>query len=195
MLVMRTAWLVLRADVRRRWPALLALGLLLGLIGGVVLTAVAGARRTDTAYPRLLQQANATQVDIVPEGTGFTGYYAALARLPHIAAMTTVGLYNATLSPGDPAQVNAMSSPDGKFGVSVDRVKVVAGRIFEPQAPGQAMVDQRLAGLEHLAPGGTLHLYGVPSDPNGRPEFSKAVKLTYRVTAIVVFDDEIVPTG
>src|SRR5579862_7469242 len=110
MLVMMTVWLVLCADVRRRWPALLSLALLLGLIGGVVLSAAAGARRTDTAYPRLLRQANATQADIVPEGTGFTGYYAALARLPHIAAMTTLGLYNATLSPSHPAQVNVMSS-------------------------------------------------------------------------------------
>src|ERR1700722_12134042 len=137
MLVMRTAWLVLRADVRGRWPAVLALGLLLGLIGGVVLTDVAGARRTDTAYPRLLQQANATQVDIVPEGTGFTGYYAALARLPQIAAMTTVGLYNMVLSPSDPTQVDLMSSPDGKFGVGADRVKVVTGRLFDPDTRGQ----------------------------------------------------------
>src|SRR4029077_13459169 len=38
-------------------------------------------------------------------------------------------------------------------------------------------------------------LYGVPSDQNGKPEYNKAVTLTYRVTAIVVFDDEIVPTG
>ena len=70
---MTTVWFALRADVRRRWPALLSLAVLLGLIGGVVLTAAAGARRTDTAYPRLLTWANATQVDIVPGGTGFTG--------------------------------------------------------------------------------------------------------------------------
>src|ERR1700722_9983081 len=195
MLVMRTAWLVLSADIRRRWPALLGLAVLLGLIGGVVLTAAAGARRTDTAYPRLLQRANATQADIGPEGTGFTGYYAALPRLPHIAAMTTDGIYNAPVSRGDPAQGNVSASQDGKLGVSVDRVKVVAGQLFRPGTPGQAMVDQRLAGLEHLAPGGTLHLYGVPSNANGNPEYDKAVMLTYRVTAIVVFDDEIVPTG
>ncbi len=192
---MGTVWLVLRGDVRRRWPALLSLALLLGLIGGVVLTAAAGARRTDTAYPRLLRWANATQADIVPEGTGFNGYYTALARLPHIAAMTTEGIYGMVLSPGNQTNVNVMSSPDGALGVSVDRVKVVAGRLFEPTAPGQAMVDQQLASLEHLAPGGTLRLYGVPSEPDGRPEYNKAVTLTYRVTAIVVFDDEIVPTG
>ena len=51
---MAPVWFALRADVRRRWRALVSLALLLGLAGGVVLTAAAGARRTDTAYPRLL---------------------------------------------------------------------------------------------------------------------------------------------
>ena len=92
---MTTVWLALRADVRRRWPALLSLALLLGLIGGVVLTAAAGARRTDTAYPRLLTWANATQTDILPEGNGIPAdYFAALARQPHIAAMTPAIQYN-----------------------------------------------------------------------------------------------------
>src|ERR1700728_4128856 len=175
---MTTIWLSLRADVRRRWPALLALALLLGLIGGVVLTAAAGARRTDTAYPRLLRWANATQVDFVPEGTGYNGYYTALARLPHIAAMTTAGVYGLTLSPGNQTNVVVSSSPDGAMGVTVDRVKIVAGRLYDQKTPGQAMIDQQLASLEHLAPGGTLHLYGVPSNPNGQPEYSKAVTLT-----------------
>jgi len=192
---MATVWLALRADVRRRWAALLSLAVLLGLIGGVVLTAAAGARRTDTAYPRLLTWANASQVGIVPENTGFTGYYRALARLPHIAAMTTVSIYNVVLSPRNPAMVNLMSSPDGAMGVSVDRVKILAGRPYDPKAPGQAMVDQQMASTEHLTPGSTLRLYGVPSAPSGAPEYSKAVTLTFRVTAIVVFDDEIVPTG
>jgi ABC-type antimicrobial peptide transport system permease subunit len=192
---MTTMWLALRADVRRRWPALLSLALLLGLIGGVVLTAAAGARRTDTAYPRLLTWANASQVDVVPEGTGFTGYYTALAKLPHIAAMTTLGVYGMVLSPSNQTNVDVFSSPDGGYGVSVDRVKVLAGRPYDPKTPGQAMIGQQLASLEHLAPGGTLHLYGVPSNPDGAPEYSKAITLTYRVTAIVVFDDEIVPTG
>ena len=195
MLAMTTVWLALRADVRRRWPALLGLALLLGLIGGVALTAAAGARRTDTAYPRLLTWANATRIDITPEGTGFNGYYTALARLPHIAAMTTADLYTAVLSPREPTDVNVASSPDGAEGISVDRVKIVAGKLYDPRAPGQAMVDQQLASLEHLVPGGTLRLYAVPSTAAGKPEYNLAVTLTYRVTAVVVPDDEIVPTG
>ena len=113
MLAMTTVWLALRADVRRRWPALLSLALLLGLIGGVVLTAAAGARRTDSAYPRLLQWANATQLEIAPEGTGFNGYYTALARLPHIAAMATAQLYTAVLSPRDQTDSTSARVPTG----------------------------------------------------------------------------------
>ena len=51
---MATVWLRLRADIRMGWRTLAALALLVGLVGGVMLTAAAGARRTDTAYPRLL---------------------------------------------------------------------------------------------------------------------------------------------
>ncbi len=83
---MTAFWLVTWVEVRGRWRALASLALLLGLVGGVVLGAAAGARRTDTAYPRLRAWGNASQLSVVPEGTGLTGYYAALARLPQAAA-------------------------------------------------------------------------------------------------------------
>jgi Na+-translocating ferredoxin:NAD+ oxidoreductase RNF subunit RnfB len=44
---MGPVWLSLRAELRLRWRVLAALAVLLGVIGGVVLTAAAGARRTD----------------------------------------------------------------------------------------------------------------------------------------------------
>ena len=59
---MGSVWLSLRTDLRTRWRALAGLALLLGLIGGVVLTAAAGAGRTDTAYPRMLRWASAAQL-------------------------------------------------------------------------------------------------------------------------------------
>jgi putative ABC transport system permease protein len=63
---MDTLWLALRSDPRHKWPALISLALLLGPADGVVLTAAAGARRTYTAYPRLLNWANAAQLDVLP---------------------------------------------------------------------------------------------------------------------------------
>jgi len=62
---MGTVMMRLRADLRTRWRAMLGLALLLGLVGGVALTAAAGARRTDSAYSRLLSWANASRVTVI----------------------------------------------------------------------------------------------------------------------------------
>ena len=196
---MATIWLRLHADIRLRWRALVGLALLLGIIGGVVLTAAAGARRTDTAYPRLLSWANAAQVDIAPYSSGSTpGYYAAVARLPQVAAMwTAVQSYVAVPVRHGPldTQVVALSSPDRTLGVSADRVKILQGQLFNPGAAGQAVIDPQLASLEQLRPGGTLRLLGIPSNPTtGNPEFNQAVPLAFQVTAIVVFDTQVIPT-
>jgi hypothetical protein len=190
----------LRAELRRGLPGMLWLALLLGLIGGVVLTAAAGARRTDTAYPRLLRWANAAQVDIIPNGNGpFHGYFAALPRLPQVASMSSASLYNVVLPVrhGLPqTQVETLSSPDGTFGVTADRVKILKGQLFNPRAAGQAMIDQRLADLEHVRPGGTLHLLVVPNNPStGNPELQHAMPMAFQVSAIATFDTQIVPAN
>ena len=48
---MNAGWMFLRAELRRRWRAWLALALIVGAFAGVVEAAAAGARRTDAAYP------------------------------------------------------------------------------------------------------------------------------------------------
>ena len=62
MSAMGAVWLRLRAELRHQWRAWLALAVLLGVIGGIALTAAAGARRTDTAYPRFLRASHAAQL-------------------------------------------------------------------------------------------------------------------------------------
>jgi ABC-type antimicrobial peptide transport system permease subunit len=194
---MGSVWLSVRSGLRLRWRALAGLALLLGLIGGVVLTAAAGARRTDTAYSRLLQWANAAQVVLIPGSNGpAAGYFAALGRLPQVASMSTAVQYNVALPVGHglPTLVQAFSSPDRALGVSADRVKILQGRMFNPRAPGEAVIDPQLAGLEHLRPGGTLHLLGVRNNPRtGNLDLRLTVPLAFRVSAVVVFDSQIVP--
>ena len=51
---MIAGWLVLRAELRRRWRTWLMLALIAGLFAGAVQAAAAGARRTDAAYPSLV---------------------------------------------------------------------------------------------------------------------------------------------
>jgi hypothetical protein len=51
---MAAVWVRAAAELRRRWRSWVGLMLLLGLAGGVAMAVVAGARRTDTAYDRLV---------------------------------------------------------------------------------------------------------------------------------------------
>jgi ABC-type antimicrobial peptide transport system permease subunit len=189
-------WLVTWVEVRARWRALASLALLLGLVGGVVLGAAAGARRTDSAYPRLRAWANASQLSVVPEGTGLTGYYAALKRLPQAAAVAPQVLYDAGLPPAYRAAslvVQAIASPDDSYGTAVDRVKLLAGQMFGPREPGAAVINQQLADIEHLSPGGTLRLAFIPHDPvTSNEELSKEFVLSFTVTGIAVFDSQVV---
>ena len=74
-------------DLRRRWRGLLGLALLIGVTGGVVLTAAEGGRRTQTAYPRMLAAAHAADMLVSPPHTGFGGFYRALQRLPQVKRM------------------------------------------------------------------------------------------------------------
>ena len=194
---MTPVWLSLRAGLRQGWRAWLALALLLGVMGGVVLTAASGARRTDTAYPRLLRWANASELQVGATGTGLHGYYQALRALPQVSAMGTGILLNFALRVHGhylpPNHVSVYASPDGRLGVSIDRVKILAGRLPAPADPWSAVIDQQMADDEHVAPGGTIRLFAVPNDRHGTPLLSRAFPVTFHVAGIAVFDNQIVP--
>ena len=123
---MAPVWFALRAGTRRRWRALVSLALLLGLAGGVVLTAAAGARRTDTAYPRLLAWASASQVTVQLGGLD-PAYFAALNQLPQVAAVATAMQYNLALP--------------------VRRAPAAAGSTTPPASPSSSA---RLTSARHL---------------------------------------------
>jgi putative ABC transport system permease protein len=194
---MPSVWLALRAGLRHGWRAWLALALVLGVMGGAVLAAAAGARRTDTAYPRLLTWAHASDLQVLPTNTGLHGYYRALRGLPQIADMSTGILLNfAIVVHGHLVPANHVSvyaSPDGRLGVTTDRVKIMTGRFLDPADPRSLVIDQHLADEEHVAPGGTVRLLGIPNDRHGNPLVSRAFPVTFRVAGIVVFDNQIVP--
>lgn len=184
----------LRAELRQQWRVWLALAGLLGLIAGIAVSAAAGARRTDTAYPRFLRRSHAADLLVTPARSGFGGYFSALAHLPEVSSSASEAFLQMSL-PGPGASpfsdLVAEASPDGGEGVSVDRVKVLAGAIFDPADPRAAMIDQQLADRAHLRPGGTLHLIGYPQ-LGGNADVAHQARLAFRVSAIVVFDDQIV---
>jgi hypothetical protein len=148
-------------NLRARWQGWAVLALLVGLAGGAVLTAVAGALRTDSAYPRFLQSSKAADVLVSPANTGLGGYYNALARLPDVAAIAPlVGLNAVPLGPGGtPNSQNAIVAPlDGRFGHLLEVPKMLAGRQPRPGQPGEVMVDQIAATDLHLRIGSRIEI-------------------------------------
>jgi hypothetical protein len=61
-------------ELLARWRGWVLLGLLVGVAGGAVLTAAAGARRTDSACSRFLVASRAADVFVAPFDTGLDGY-------------------------------------------------------------------------------------------------------------------------
>ena len=64
------AWAYARTDLKRRWKSTIAVAVLIGVAGAVVLTAYAGARRTDSAYPRYLRATQAADFLVATEASG-----------------------------------------------------------------------------------------------------------------------------
>jgi len=194
--------LAVRAGLRHRWRATLGLALLLGLISGAALTTAAGARRTATAYPRLLRWSNAATVQVIPGCTGLAGFYRALARLPQVAGLSTEVVYELAVPGrgGVPAgQLEALASPDATLGVTTDRVRILAGRWPASGDPAGVVVDPQLAARQRLRPGSIVHLLGLPSTAKVCPPQAAGsvpghpVPLAFRVSAVAVFDDQVVP--
>src|SRR5688572_2574252 len=84
---MSAVWMRVRAELRVHLRGALVIGILLGLSGGVVLAAAIGARRTQTAYPRLLRDTRAIDALIglfVPPKPA-DAFFRAVAALPQVA--------------------------------------------------------------------------------------------------------------
>jgi len=69
---MAAVWFRFRAELRSRWKAMVVIALLAGFAGGVALAAYAGARRTESAFSRLLVATRATDVLVNPDNSDQT---------------------------------------------------------------------------------------------------------------------------
>jgi len=70
--VQRVGWYRFRATFRRRWTGYLSVALLVGLLGGIALASIAGARRTQSSYPKLPTATHASDLEMTSFG-GISG--------------------------------------------------------------------------------------------------------------------------
>src|SRR6478672_1320427 len=181
-----------RPALRGMWRQVLALALLAGLLGGVALGAVAGARRTNAAYERYLTAINASDVGVnVPgqlPGMAATRPYELIASLPGVIAHAAyIGLSGVPLVHGKPDNsflVNSLNgSLDGEY-FSQDRATVLAGRLPPQGSTSTVVLTPAIAKAFGTGVGGTVSYRFQPVGPEQQPT-GKPFTRSFRVAAIV----------
>jgi hypothetical protein len=140
-------------EIRRRWRSAAAIVLLIAVVGAIVLSTVAGARRTATSLDRFNAQSRSSSLEI---SVGFPTKQslAEFARTPGVAAFAQLRGYS--LQHGNLQQL-AIAAPVGDaMGKVVDRDRLIAGRRPNPSAPLEIAVSEVLAQKLHLKIGGTF---------------------------------------
>ena len=168
---MSTSWgavaAVARHEVRRRGVALLLLGLAAGVLGAIVIGALATARRTATAYERLEDASNIDDVRALVFGD--PALADDVGRLPGVtAAWTTTMAVGRVDGPGlvYSALLTGPPPPDGLF-----TPVVISGRHPAADAPEEVLVTEAYADAFDLRPGDTITLSFLTADesPSSTP--------------------------
>jgi len=194
------------AQLRRRRWATVALILLVGLAGGAVIGAVAGARRTDTAVNRFVAYNQPEELGVFVNDA---------SALPRIASLPQVAAWDEAsymfLSPTATGEglgtLNAFGAIDGAFLSGIRRPPMVAGRLPRPDRPDEVFVDAGAARHGHLHVGSPLHLWGYSRDqveaaigsgfgnlgpPHG-PEYTlKVVGIGHEASDLVFTPDDVI---
>ena len=146
--------IVARKELRSNWRGWLALVLLVGVGGGVVLAALAGARRTESAFPRLVDESAAADLAVVGGSDfGLAGSVdpAAVAELPEVestALSNAIVVFTGRTDAGrrvGPGQLFPFATDDRRPGRDIERWHMVAGRRADPDRVDEATATLALA--------------------------------------------------
>jgi hypothetical protein len=206
------AWYRFRATFGRRRGRYVALVLLIASLGGLAMSAVAGARRTQSSFPAFMTNTNPSDLQI-GDLAGAAGVassdsiLATLAALPHVKRIASWGtpnilLLNADGSPAaastnpDATAVFTVLSPNGLY-IDQDRVTVMQGRMLDPNSADEVVMSAAASRILGVQLGQVTHVgfytadqtalagYGTTSVP---PLFALDVELV----GIVAFNNEVV---
>lgn len=196
--VLRVAWYRFRATFGRRWTGYLSIVLLVGLVGGLAMGSIAGARRTQSSYPTFLSSRNPSDLSVAvydPATDGGPGppLTAKFAHLPGVKQVRTAAApaVVALAKDGSPRvntfnDVTPLGSTDGLF-TDQDRLTVLQGRLFNPDRPDQVVMTATAADILGVRVGQVVPfgLFG----PNG---VRRLLVVRARVVGIVALDNQIV---
>jgi hypothetical protein len=146
------AWLGL--ELRRRGRSLVVLTLLIAVSTGTVLTAVAGARRSDSAIDRLRAASHPADVRISQERSHFD--WSKVRALPQVESLSLIAGTGFGVDGLPFFPLVAPNAYDGAAMYDVERPVVLAGRLPDPNRVDEAVVTPRFLELNHHVLGDTV---------------------------------------
>jgi len=145
-----------RWEVRRRWRSTVALALLIGAVGALVLATAAGARRSDTALSRFNAYSRSANLE-VSVSASTPEQLARLRATSGIAAVAVIRGY--ALVPVGAPDLGVGAAVDGAMGNVVDRPRLIAGRFADPAATDEIALGEEYAKQLHVRVGGHVDCF------------------------------------
>jgi len=173
------AFLIAGRTILRRGPVVtVLLGVLIALAGAATIAAVAGARRTATAYPRLVEETNAADVQVSAVVRQID--LDAVEQLPQVTK--SGGLLAFDIPPVGPGGVpldgkvaGGFASADGRLYYEIERPQILEGRLPHRDRVDEVLINQAMSDDLELEIGdpykGVLFDYGALEEfaESGRP--------------------------
>jgi hypothetical protein len=194
---MRAAFYLARATAWRSWRAVLAVAIIGGLLGAVALAAVAGARRTASAYGRYLTSIKASDAFVnvpgVLPGVPATYPLTLISRLPGVTAGAAyLGLAGSPVIGGKVDDSFLTNDLTGSYagpgftgdGFGQDRITVLAGRAPRAGSTSQIALTPSIARLFGVGVGGHVTYQLYRQNPQTGQVYPER-RATFLVTGIV----------
>ena len=198
------------AELRRSVRGAAVIALLIALLGGVVLASVAGARRTASAYPRMLESTIAPELLVSPPGEAGadpTPFYEAIADLPGVRSLGVIAGLGYLPLAGSPTEALAerlsdfgevatgIGAVDGVAGYELRRPVINAGRLPALDSTDEVLISRQMAKLTGLGLGDVLDvvLVGGVEVFQAAAEAGDGTPLRLEVVGLGTFANEVIP--
>ena len=162
---MRAVWWCVRAGLRQDWRGLAVLTLITAMMGAMVLAALAGARRTDTAVAQFLQYAGPFEGQVAADSATMDK----IAALPGVAytergALMLVLPVSIDGRPGMTPGQSLVITEAMVYRPPQARAIIVAGRYAAQSRANEVMVSESAAQVLHVHVGSVMQMAGYRPD-------------------------------
>jgi FtsX-like permease family len=204
----RVSWYDFRATIQQRWSGYLSIVLLIGLVGGVAMVSIAGARRSQSTFGAYLAATRASNLQLqtsVTSGQFGVDLRGKLARLPHVEHVADApSLLVIQLGSNGKALPSSFNNNDvqqvgstGGMYFSQDRVVVTQGQMADPASTDEMVATAEAARMSGWHVGQTVPFGAYSVAQANMPTFNPLtgkpwMRFSAKLVGLVEFSSQVV---